>query len=199
MKYDSFYDKIKDYHIRKLQLTKTTMSKATAEKYHSEYNALTKAKKDIRDKVKESIEGALLFSKIFHWALLPDRKDSNNDTTYEEIAKDPKFANYAVALEKDKEIRLDFEKENKKFVRKIFSEYRMEKIFDLIFYNNYTEKTELDKEYRFRIAELMLVRAISELRNYTPPHLRFIQSDLDRAVEIATFLKFDHLKLHLKK
>jgi len=64
-KYDSFYDKVKDYQIRKLHMERDSKLKYTADNdYSKEYFALTKARKDIKDRIKENIDAALIFTEI---------------------------------------------------------------------------------------------------------------------------------------
>lgn len=63
-KYNSFYEKIKHYQLGKLLLERNAEKKQDAGEYSSEYYSLTKAKKDIKDKIKESIDAALIFTEI---------------------------------------------------------------------------------------------------------------------------------------
>lgn len=115
-----------------------------------------------------------------------------------EKAKTEKNTGTTVYEEKIEELKKDIknhalvklENNNKKFLRDIFDENFLRKLFDAIMFNKYEGAiNNIDRDYRIIVSELMLEYAVMELKQYLPSYTQFMGSDLNRVLEIARFIK----------
>jgi len=183
-KYDSFMDKIKDYQLRKTLWLEKYWNVKNPDKFQGDYNALTQLKADIRERIGEHLDGALLFPRITQYGTVV--RSPYNDTLNEDLVKDKKLLSYSL-LAKDKGVRKKIENETQEFVADIFSQDVFKKILDIIFFGQYNEP--LDKKhvkYKIIIAEMMMREAVITLQRHTEP---FLHGQLGNALEIATFIK----------
>lgn len=186
-RYDSFDDKIKDYHVRKLRWHQESKNENSSDKFLGKYNTLIKARKDIKDKISNIIESALLFSDIVQWGCLPNK--DYNYPPYNMLDEDRKLSKYPKQLNKDKEVRKEIEEENKEFLKEIFSEDILSRIIKSIFYGSYSENDEFDKAHRVRIAKMLITRATLELQQYMDPEFSSLYgNDLMKANTVARMI-----------
>ena len=99
-KFNSFYDKVVDYQKRKFLIIKNDAEMDNEGKYTNEYKALSKAKKDIIDKIQNTLDGALTFTEIISYGnFSKDAREQWSRTR--ELSKDPKLEDYIFKDEKD--------------------------------------------------------------------------------------------------
>lgn len=192
-KYNSFYDKIKDYQKRKLLLEEKAEKKKVAGEYSKEYYALIKAKKDIRDRIEESLDGVLDFSAIVRMGRI---KKNNRPQMYEfkRLGTDKELESYDFADESD--IKKEIEDDMREFIRSIFNEERIERLLVELFPGEKIEKLEQeDIDYRRNIASIMTILSVSELQKHIDPkYSQFLSQDLNRIILLC-----DAIRGHGKK
>jgi len=186
-KYDSFYDKIKDYHVRKLQLERNAVKMQGAGEYSKEYNTLTKAKKDIKDKIKENIEAALIFSEIVRAGEV-SVSSREHDKRFQYLFHDRDLGKYELTTGTKPEIREEISDEAREFTRDVFSEEMIDRLLDAIFFEGY-KNTEIDEKHRnyiINVAKKMVAKAIYKLMyNLDSQYSEFLSQDLNRAIGIC--------------
>lgn len=203
-KYNSFYDKIVDYQIRKLRMLKNESKKDGAGGFSSEYKTLVKAKKDIKDRITESIDGILLFTEIISTGFY--KKKIQEKTSRINPRKDNELINFRL-MDEPVEIRHELIKEYNNFVSDVFNEERIKQIIDMIFeYNRNIVKNKMindgkkivteeyklsdyEAEYMINVARLMVIKSIGELKKYLDPeYSKYLEEDLARVVEICNLI-----------
>lgn len=196
IRYESFSDKIRDYHIRKLRWIQENKKKKSPAKFKGKYNTLTKAKSDIKKKIETNLEGALFYSKVVQWACLPDIKEHNKLDQFKSLASDPKLHDYPTRLNKDTKIRAEVEDETKRFIEEVFSEERMSRIVDMIFYRNYSRaNSSHEDQYRVRMAEMFMAKATTELIQHMEPQFAAVyENDLMKVAAIARNMVYQRMK-----
>ena len=187
-KYNSFYDKIKDYQIRKLQLERNAEKNKMRGEYSKEYYALVKAKKDIKDKIKESIEGALVFSEIVRESgssLIRSRGGKR----FQYILEDSDLKKFDLT-DDSVEVKEEIADEAKEFIRDTFNEEVIERLLNAIFFDRFLGEKEMPDEehrnYMIDVAKKMATKAIGKLEdNLETQYSKFLSEDLKRAVGIC--------------
>jgi len=146
-KFHSFEHKITQFHKSKLQIILEGREKDTSNQYTQEYKSLAKAKADIEKTINNSLNGCIVFSKIIESGFLPKKRDLIKFEDTEKmlsILSDYDFRGKSVEI-KNRHIH-----EQTNFISDIFSEQRLEEIFDSIFAFNeirITRKHKKKKEY----------------------------------------------------
>ncbi len=203
----NFNKKIINYHHDKLNLELKSKKSSYIED-STEYIRLTKAKKDIQDRINETIGSAILFAKITEWAdstkpadytpkLIKtkdgDERPANSTITHErkiefkENISELLKAKFPLKFRKNKTVHEKLEEDHQEYVREVFNEHVIRDIISSIFYGNYhTEIDDFHKEYRADIAKLMIGFAATELKKFIHPQYRqFLEGDIDRAVGLC--------------
>ena len=214
-KFDSFEHKITQYHKSRFEMISKNCEKNSVNGYTQEYISLGKAKRDIEKIINRGLKGGIIFSQIIESGFLPTRKkliDFENERKMLAILSNYDFRSSSLEL-KNKYIH-----DQISFVSEIFSEDRLEEIFDRVFafnmikilkkhkkkreYDNdgnetekweYTEEgfmpSDFESNYMKNVATLMVKRGIEELKKYLNDKSRkLLQQDLDKSVEIAELI-----------
>ena len=202
----NFNKKIVNYQHDKLNL-EFKAKKSSYIEDSTEYIRLTKAKKDIQDRINETIGSAILFAKITEWAdstkpadYLPkliktkdgDERPANSTITHErkiefkENISELLKAKFPLKFRKNKTVHEKLEEDHQEYVREVFNEYVIHDIISSIFYGNYHNIDDFHKEYRIDIAKLMIGYAVTELKKYLDPQYRqFFEGDIDKVVGLC--------------
>lgn len=199
-KYDLFYDKIKDYHARKLLIERDQKLKYNkVGGYSKEYYALIKARKDIKDKIKEIIDTALIFSEIIRMGEFSVGSRTAQNQQVRKIDVDPDLKNYELTGDSGS-VRQEISDEAKEFVRDVFNEEIVERLLEAIFFHGYRQIIETKQSLQFKppaiddkhsnylknIAKRMAERSICEsMSHLDPKYSQILSEDLKRAVEIC--------------
>ena len=198
-KYNQFYEKIKDYQLRKLRMERNPNKiKYTNDgRYSNEYYALNKAKKDIKDKIKETLDAALVFSEIIQMGEFSKESRKHDFSPFQRLDLDDDFASYELTGDEGN-VREEISNGALDFVRDIFNEYIIQRLFNAVFYHGYSVKikgnygiskkhdNEKSKNYRVAIAKKIVERGIEELKgNLDHAYSDILSQDLDRAVAIC--------------
>jgi hypothetical protein len=147
----------------------------SAGEYTNEYKALSKAKKDIIDKIKNTLDGAIAFTEIISLGNLSKYAREQYART-RELSKDPKLENYIFKDEKN-EIKQELSNLAQDFVMEAFNEKIISRLVDNIFIyefftkdtdKNQHDKNEKFKNYKIAVAKKMLKASMDELRRYMP-------------------------------
>lgn len=214
-KFDSFEHKITQYHKSRFEMISKNHEKNSVNGYTQEYISLGKAKRDIEKIIHRGLNGGIIFSQIIESGFLPMRKELINFEDERKmlvILSDYDFRGSSLEL-KNRYIH-----DQINFISDIFSEDRLEKIFDSIFafniikitkkhkkkreYDNdgneienweYSEEgfkpNDFESNYMKNVATLMVKRGIEELKKYLNDKSRkLLQQDLDKSVEIAELI-----------
>ncbi len=192
-KFNSFYEKVVDYQKRKLILTIKKAEKDKKGKYTKEYKTLLKAKKDILDKTKNTLDGTLTFSEIISYGELSKNAREQWSRT-RELSNDSKLKNYIFRDERD-EIKAILYYQTQEFVMDVFDEKIVKRLLDNIFFSGYSKKPleqiqltvdEKFENYKINIAKEMARRSINELKKYLPVEWNeFLIPKLDEALAIC--------------
>ena len=185
-KYDSIFKKITDYHKDKVVLELKSEIPSYLEN-RKEYDRLGKSKKDIVDRIKESIQGAIFFSKVTEWADSSKPADYRTIDRFRENISELHSFKYPLKFHKQLPVRQTLEEDHQEFVRGIFNEKVIRQIISSIFYNNYKKKiSEEHKKYRINVAKILIGYSSSELIRYIDPqYKRFLEADVSKAVGIC--------------
>jgi len=184
-KYDSFNDKVKDYHKRKITWSLKDWKEQEPDRFRGEYNALTQLKSEIRNKIEMYLDGVILFSRIVQYGTI---EHNPHEGAYEEVVKDPTLSYYPKLLKKEDGVRKKIENEVQEFISEIFNEDRMSKILFTIFFSDYKKSVDKEHEdYRIIMAELMLNYAIDTLQRHAESPMLF--GELNKAKEIAALVR----------
>lgn len=205
-KFNSFYDKVVDYQKRKLRLLSKKAEKDKKGKYTKEYKTLLKAKKDIVDKAKDTIDGALTFSEVISYGGLSNARPQWPTTV--KLSKDPKLKNYTFKDEKD-EIKAILYHQTEEFVLDIFNEKIIERLLNNIFFHS-TSKRSLEKiqfiqnhefeNYQISIAKKLVRKSIDELKDHLPIQWKdFLIPKLDEVVAICDMINKSPQEIKSKK
>jgi len=192
-KFNSFYEKVVDYQKRKLILTIKKAEKDKKGKYTKEYKTLLKAKKDILDKTKNTLDGTLTFSEIISYGELSKNAREQWSRT-RELSNDSRLKNYIFRDERN-EIQAILYHQTQEFVMDVFDEKTVKRLLDNIFFSGYSKKS-LEKiqiitnaefeNYKINVAKEMAKRSINELKKYLPAEWRkFLTPKLDEAISIC--------------
>jgi len=194
-KFNSFYNKVVDFHNRKLLIIKNDNEMDRDGKYTNEYKVLSKAKKDIIDKTKNILDGAIAFTEIISYGDLSKYAREQYPRT-RELSKDPKLKDY-IFKDEDNEIKQELSNLAKDFVMKAFNEKILSRLFENIFFyeffedidRNQNDKNEQFKNYKITIAKKMLKASMNELKRYMPIQWKdFLIPKLDEAIAICDMI-----------
>ncbi len=200
-RYDSFIDKIEDYHTRSLLWNSKHSETGSAGGFDSEYNALTKARSDIKSKISEQLDAAIYFSSVIQWASVHNIKkrktitDFSNYSLKDEFVKlenSQKMSDYLKNFRRDDVVGQKLANDQIDFVMNIFNETRISKILDIIFYPAYyVAHPEPEEEYRFNISFLILKKASEYIKDYYLLHQesKFLENEFDKALQIVNLIK----------
>lgn len=198
-KFNSFYDKVIDYQKRKLLLIVNNTEKDDQGNFSNEYKTLAKAKKDIRDKAKNILDGTLTFSEIISYGELSKNAREQWSST-RELSSDSRLKDYIFRDEKD-EIKALLYHQTQEFVMDIFDKNTIKRLLDNLFFYGYSKKSfeqvqlvtkEKFENYKIDIAKEMAKRSINELKKYLPREWKeFLTPKLDEALAICDTIKKD--------
>lgn len=193
-KYNSLHDKIKDYHLRRLQTKRdpNTLEYSKEGGYSKEYYALNKAKKDIKDKIKEHLEAALVFSEIIRMGEF-SQSSRKHDPEFQELDKDLDLVEYELTGDQGS-VREEISNESKEFFSDIFNEDVIRRLLRAIFNHGYRNRTQVkhdvNKEYRIDVAKKMATASINELiENLEPAYSDILSQDLKRTIDICNAIQ----------
>ncbi len=179
--------------------------------YSKEYYTLIKARKDIKDKIKEIIDAALVFSEIVmmgEFSARSSRAVPGRPIT--RIFNDPDLIDYELTGDEG-DVREAISNEAIEFVKDVFNEERITRLLDAIFFHGYRPLKPIlgmdgeptgesipqrppiigkeHGEYLIRIAKVMATTSINELENHLDSsYAKFLSEDLKRAVEICNVM-----------
>lgn len=190
-KYNSFYDKVVDYHKRKLLVRTKKTEKDKQGKYTKEYKTLLKAKKDILDKTKDVVDGAITFSELITYGSLSENARSQWIRT-KELSKDKNLKSYSFR-EKKEYVKVLLSDEIQQFVMDVFNDKTMDRFLSTIFFSgisskqfNESETYQRSENYRIIMAKKMIKKGINELKQYLPIEWEEILTPkLDEAIMIC--------------
>ncbi len=198
-KFDSFFDKVIDYQKRKLLLIVNNTEKDDQGNFSNEYKTLAKAKKDIRDKAKNILDGTLTFSEIISYGELSKNAREQWPRT-RELSSDSRLKDYIFRDEKD-EIKALLYHQTQEFVMDVFDKNTIKRLLDNLFFYGYSKKSleqvqlvtkEKFENYKIDIAKEMAKRSINELKKYLPREWKeFLTPKLDEALAICDTIKKD--------
>lgn len=162
--------------------------------YSSEYYALKKAKKDIKDRIKKNIDAALTFPEIIQIGeySIGSREHGVNPS---KIDLDPDLKKYELTGDEGS-VREEISDEAQEFVRDIFDETIVERLLYVIFNHGYDKKRKKvsnmkpndvkSRKYRINVAKKMVNAGIAELKtNMDYAYSDILSQDLDRALGIC--------------
>lgn len=198
-KFNSFYDKVIDYQKRKLLLIVNNTEKDDQGNFSNEYKTLAKAKKDIRDKAKNILDGTLTFSEIISYGELSKNAREQWSRT-RELSSDSRLKDYIFRDEKD-EIKALLYHQTQEFVMDVFDKNTIKRLLDNLFFYGYSKKSFEQvalvtkgkfENYKIDIAKEMAKRSINELKKYLPREWKeFLTPKLDEALAICDTIKKD--------
>jgi len=198
-KFDSFFDKVINYQKRKLLLIVNNTEKDDQGNFSNEYKTLAKAKKDIRDKAKNILDGTLTFSEIISYGELSKNAREQWSRT-RELSSDSRLKDYIFRDEKD-EIKALLYHQTQEFVMDVFDKNTIKRLLDNLFFYGYSKKSfeqvqlvtkEKFENYKIDIAKEMAKRSINELKKYLPGEWKeFLTPKLDEALAICDTIKKD--------
>lgn len=195
-KFNSFYDKIVDYQKRKLLIIKNDAQRVHAGEYTKEYKTLSKAKKDILDKIKSTLDGALTFSEIVAYGDT-SKEGREQWTRTRELSKDPNLEDYIFQGE-SKKIKQELYDHSNEFAMNAFDEKTIDRLLDSVF--SYGSSDEIVREYRINVAKKMLKKSIGELKQHLPIEWEmFLTPKLDEAVAICDTINKNPKKIKREK
>jgi len=201
--YDSIFDRYSQYLQDYFLMCKNKNDRDAGGRPTKEYNRLVQAKKRLLDSIDEGFEGALLFNDLMYVGKIKLRSRQQLGV-YNKVEKNPKLDRLKLYFddEADKEIPDEFKhKVNDKLnslqvevVQEIFTEKRMERLFDALFSFNFDHHkdilTEDQFDYYANVAALMVLRGISELKKYIDPqYASLLFHDLDRVEQICRIVR----------
>lgn len=206
-KFNSFYDKVVNYHNRKLLIIKNDAEMDSEGEYTKEYKALSKAKKDILDKIKNTLDGALTFTEIISYGSLTKRARQEWPRT-QELSKDPNLEDYIFKDEKN-EVKQELSNLAQDFVMEAFNEEIIARLVESVFIYEFStkyldgsqrEKNAKFKNYKIAIAKKMLKASTDELKRYMPIQWKdFLIPKLDEAVAICDMINKSPQEIESKK
>ena len=193
-KYNLFYDKVVDYHLRLLHMLRNpNKNKYSDNGYSKEYYALNKARKDIKDKIKETLDVALIFSEIIQMGEFAQESRKNDVLPFQRLDQDKSLKKYELTGDEGN-VRQEISEEVKEFSKDVFNEEIIERLLRVIFYRGYgtsvTSSKKFDNEkfrnYRLNVAKLLVKKAIEEIiENLDHAYSDILSQDLNRAVAIC--------------
>lgn len=197
--FNHFSDKVIDYQKRKLSLIVNKEEKDHKGNFSNEYKTLAKAKKDIRDKAKNILDGTLTFSEIISYGELSKNAREQWSRT-REMSSDSRLKEYLFRDEKD-EVKALLYHQTQEFVMDVFDKNMVKRLLDNIFFYGYSKKSleqvqlvtkEKFENYKITIAKEMAKRSINELKKYLPKEWNeFLTPKLDEALAICDTIKKD--------
>ncbi|MEX0855401.1 MAG: hypothetical protein WD018_06525 [Nitrosopumilaceae archaeon] len=190
-KYDSFYDKVVDYHKRKLLIRIKNAEKDKQGKYTKEYKTLVKAKKDILDKTKDVFDGALTFSELATYGDL-SKSAREQWSRAKELSEDDNLKDY-IFRDENESIKFLLSDAVQQFIMTVFNDKTIDRLLSAIFFfgistkqSNESETYQRSKNYRIVMAKKMIKKGINELRQYLPLEWKdFLIPKLDEAIMIC--------------
>jgi len=189
--------------------------KNASNEYSQEYKSLAKARADIEKSINNSLNGCIIFSQIIESGFFPKKSEF---IKFEDKKKMLSILSDYDFRGSSSEIKNRYIHDQTNFITDIFSEQRLEEIFDSIFAFNkiritrkHKKKREYDEDgnekkfweyseeelklnnfesnYMKNVATLMVKRGIEELKKYlSDKSAKLLQQDLDKAVEIAELI-----------
>lgn len=208
-RFDSFYDKIVDYHKQKLLMTKINKEHNGTGKNSTKYNTLSKAKMDITNKSKDTLDAALCFSEIIGFGNLSELS-RNEEKYFRKLSKDSNLKEYSF-VDEDMEIKDNIMQYGSDFVTTVFDQETVDRILNTVLLKKFEinpqdirmKSYEDLEEYKINIAKKMLKISINELKSYLPIEWReFLTPKLDEALAICEMIQKDQNELeqeHLAK
>ena len=205
-KYNLFYDKVVDYHVRLLRMLRDPdKNKYSDNGYSKEYYALNKAKKDIKDRIKETLDVALNFSEIIQMGEFSQESRKHDGLPFQRLDQNKNLKKYELTGDEGS-VRQEISEEAKEFSKDVFNEEIIERLLRVIFYRGYRisltrrlrsnkmKLIEFDNEkfrnYRLNVAKLLVKKAIEEIKeNLEPAYYDVLSYDLNRAVAICDAVK----------
>lgn len=161
--------------------------------YSKEYYALNKARKDIKDRIKETLDVALIFSEIIQMGEFAQESRKNDVLPFQRLDQDKKLKKYELTGDEGS-VRQEMSEEIKEFSKDVFNEEIIERLLQVIFYHGYgtsvTSNKKFDNEkfrnYRLNVAKLLVKKAIEEIiENLDHAYSDILSQDLNRAVAIC--------------
>ena len=162
--------------------------------YSNEYFALKKAKKDIKDKIKEYVEMSIIFPEIIKIGenSIGSRVHGINPS---KIDLDPDLKKYELTGDEGS-VREEISDEAKEFVRDVFDEDTIERLLNVTLNHGYLKKGKnvsnmkpndvKSRKYRINLAKKMVNAGIVELKlNLDYAYSDILSQDLDRALGIC--------------
>ena len=134
--FNQFSDKVIDYQKRKLLLIVNKEEKDHKGKFSNEYKTLAKAKKDIRDKAKNILDGTLTFSEIISYGELSKNAREQWPRT-SELSLDSRLKDYIFRDEKDEIKALSYH-QTQEFVMDVFDKNMIKRLLDNLFFYGYS-------------------------------------------------------------
>ena len=193
-KYNLFYDKVVDYHLRLLRMLRNpNKNKYSDNGYSKEYFALNKARKDIKDRIKETLDVALIFSEIIQMGEFAQESRKNDVLPFQRLDQDKNLKKYEWTGDEGS-VRQEISEEVKEFSKDVFNEEIIERLLRVIFYRGYgtsvISNKKFDNEkfrnYRLNVAKLLVKKAIEEIiENLDHAYSDILSQDLNRAVAIC--------------
>lgn len=206
-KFKSFEDKIVDYHKKRLEFfykgTKKTSQKA---------KTLYKAKKDIMNRINNSLDAIIAFSQIIDSGMI--NKQARKKYAFSSHTLHDKLTEFEIAGKKNP-LKIQFVKEQREFMQKLFDLNRMNQILTEIFrFNGITIKSRhLEKKgktkweyeegdslsqndlmYYRTIARALAETGISQIKKFLDkksPHDKPIIDQLDLAVSLIIEISYN--------
>jgi len=126
IKFKTFEDKIVNYHQKLLQFFKKNEKKTS-----QQAKTLYKAKRDIINRINNSLDGILAFSQIIGGGLISKSVRKKN-YRFSSLTLQNKLADFELAGQKN-DVKIHFVKEQREFIQKIFTEDRFNEILSEIF------------------------------------------------------------------
>jgi len=206
-KFKSFEDKIVDYHQKRLEFfykgTKKTSQKA---------KTLYKAKKDIMNRINNSLDAIMAFSQIIDSGMI--NKQARKKYAFSSHTLYDKLTEFEIAGKKNP-VKIQFVKEQREFMQKLFNTSRMDQILNEIFRFNgvairprhlekkgktkweYEEGDSLSQNdliYYRTISRMLAETGISQIKKFLDkksPHDKPIINQLDLAVSLINEISYN--------
>ncbi|NNL59536.1 MAG: hypothetical protein HKP31_08790 [Nitrosopumilus sp.] len=201
-KFDSFYDKIADYHKQKLLTIKIDKENNGVGKNSTKHNTLSKAKMDITNKSKDTLDATLCFSEMIGFGNLSE-VSRNEEKRFQKLSNDPNLKKYNF-VDEDKEIKDNIMQYGSEFVTTVFDQETVDRIMNTVLLKNFEINPDEIRmksyddleEYKINNAKKMLRMSMSELKSYLPMEWReFLTPKLDEALAICEMIHKDQNEL----
>ncbi|NND86964.1 MAG: hypothetical protein HKM23_06555 [Nitrosopumilus sp.] len=171
-------------------------------KNSTKHNTLSKAKMDITNKSKDTLDATLCFSEMIGFGNLSE-VSRNEEKRFQKLSNDPNLKKYNF-VDEDKEIKDNIMQYGSEFVTTVFDQETVDRIMNTVLLKNFEinpdeirMKSYDDlKEYKINNAKKMLRMSMSELKSYLPMEWReFLTPKLDEALAICEMIHKDQNEL----